>query len=236
MSVGITRRSSSPIPSIEFLESRQLLTTATTTTVSPSAKSIEMGTAYSLLVTVKAAKGKTVPGGTVELLSGGKSSGYGGALNSKGQFTFSYTAGSALFTGKYSFAARYLGSAKFGASKSKAAALSIVLPPFKAASGGVETAVVKTGKGTATVKAGDVISYAGTEYTTAGAFIAQTGRTGNGFANLTLDSNFQQQSAGIYDALIGTKVGETIDVEIPASVAGHGASSYYFIAQIKSIA
>ena len=228
-------RCTSAGPLVESLEPRQMLTVATTTTVVPSAKSADLGVAYTLLVTVKAAKGKATPSGTVELLSGGKNSGYGGQLNSKGQFTFSYSAAAALFIGKYSFAARYVGTAHFAGSRSKAAAFKVTEPTFTAASGGVETAIVKPGKGTATVKAGDVISYAGTEYTTSGTFLGQTGRTGNGFGTLNLDASFQQSSPGIFDALVGTKVGETIDIEIPASVAGHGDQSYYFIAQIKSI-
>jgi hypothetical protein len=220
---------------IEELESRQMLSVATTTTLSASATQIEFGQSVTLTVTVKAKTGKKIPTGAVELLINGKSTGQEFALT-HGKAVIPYPASEALRPGPNPSTFRYVGSSAFAPSKSKSVTVDVSLPKVTKLADGLEIATITPGKGTKTVQAGTTGIFADIGYDPNGAVQYESAIHGNGFFTMEVGATPSQTIPAFDEGAIGMKAGEVRVIIAPSSlVAGSGTGDWYFVLILHSI-
>jgi len=245
----LKRRSARRAPAcqIESLENRTLMSagggvfTAAKTTKTPataislsfSRHVIRLGQSLTLTVRAKAAKGGTVPTGTVQLLSDNNPvSTLDGTLsltlNSAGVATYTFAAGSPDFdTGTFFLSAQYLGDATHPTGMSAQEPLYVITPPFrKIGKEGLEFSTVEIGKGGKKVVTGEMVqvAYTGLLESDGTVFDYSTGHGAGStpYFQFTVEANPEQVIPGFDEGVLGMKVGETRDIFIPSAL-GYGS-------------
>jgi hypothetical protein len=235
----------------ETLEGRQLLSAtvkpataiATTTSLTVSSRSIELGQTLTVKGVVTSSAG--VPRGTVELLDGNTDTGLTGTLNHKGYYVFTLDAGSAPYVGTQEYRIRYLSAGSFVGSKSRQLVTKVKGPSLTTESDGLELGTVTAGTGTATAKSGDslTVQYTGFNLTGGGTPFDDSAAHSPGTFTFTVDSTTDPVITGFDEEATGMKVGETRVAIIPEALAyptGSGSSlagdTLVFVLHVVSIA
>lgn len=221
---------------IEALERRTLCAVVTSTTVS-AVPSVELGQDLVVKTLVKQTKGAYSPHGAVELFNGTTTTGLKGRVDHLGRFYFKFTAKDSPFIGTYSFNVRYAGAAgKFAVSRSKSTTVVVTDPEIDTDyPDGLSTATVKQGTGTQVVHDGDEVQFEYTGYKTDGTLASRSIDHGDGTVSFVVDSTNDHDLAGVDEALVGMKVGETRVAVIPSALAYEDDDFYIFILKVDAI-
>jgi Bacterial Ig-like domain (group 3)/FKBP-type peptidyl-prolyl cis-trans isomerase len=222
-------------PMFEPLEARELFAVATTTTITPSAKSLEFGKTLDILVNVKPVSGTVQPRGTVRLYLNKQAAVWTGTLNRKGVGHILVDPGLAMYPATYSLTVRYGGKGTFAASTSKKASFTVTQPKlikFKRDHLGLET--LTAGKGAAVVK-GDSITVKESAYDSKGTLTGNTLTQKPPSYTFTVQANPEQVIKGFDEGVLGMKIGEVRIIEVPASLNTNNSEAELFVVELLSI-
>jgi FKBP-type peptidyl-prolyl cis-trans isomerase FkpA len=220
---------------IESLESRQLRSVSTTTTFTPSVKTVEFGTTVDISVKVTAAKGKVAPRGNVRLYLGTSASVWNANLSSKGIATIAIDPGLAIYPGSYTLKVRYNSTNGFSPSSSKTAPLTVSFPKgLTTLSNGLKIKTLTAGTGAA-VEQGDSVTVKESAYNNAGQLLGASLELKPPALTFTVEANPEQVITGFDEGVVGMRMGEVRDLEIPASLNSNTNASVLFVVELVSI-
>ncbi len=189
-----------------------------------------------MTATVKAAKGKTVPTGSVEFFVNGQDFKESAVLDKKGHAAILTPSTAASFPGSFTLSFRYNGSSKFAKSTSKTISASIKLPKLTTQSDGLKVATVVAGKGTATVKTGNRCEFEDIGYVSTGGSPAfESAVHTPTFFTVTVGATPTQSILAFDEGAVGMKVGEVRVIIAPPSLALNDGKTYYLVLILKKI-
>ncbi|MGA2232496.1 MAG: FKBP-type peptidyl-prolyl cis-trans isomerase [Tepidisphaeraceae bacterium] len=198
--------------SLEPLEERQLLSTATTTTLSFSTPNPVMGQNVTFTATVTPAKQRATPltGGTVRFLNGttllGKAT-----LNANGKARFSeYN----FYKGSDPITAKYVASTVYSASASAATTLTVAKGTFSTGSDGLKIDNISTGSGPA-VAQDDAVEVNYTGYLTNGFEFDSSLNPGRTPLPFVVEQSPEQVVTGFDEGVVGMQVGGVRTLVLP---------------------
>ena len=209
------------------------IATKVKTTVSPAAPVI--GQTITITVRVKPASGSAAARGTIDLLDNDKKTGLTAAVNHAGYARFTFDPGDALFSGSYSFSARYISSStRFVGSRSRAVSVDVAIPTRTALADGLQIATVTAGAGKAAKKGETLVAQYTGFYAANGQIFDKSSAHAGGF-KFVLYSNPESVIPGFDEGAKGMLVGETRVIVIPSALGYNDGQLRVFVVHLLAI-